>query len=168
MDSTGFSINAISGVSPSPDATEIKIFKALAELTACFQEGADFKSYLRQLRKYAMLKSGIAIPDLSSCSCCLLDSCDSLSPGSASAARVTIYRPPSVSTSVPPHCHSALTPNVVLDGSQSPVPNVRSPTADVPLASPPAAAAPPSPGLLPRDDARPPVALGHFWRQFVL
>ena len=78
MDSTGFSINAISGVSSSPDATEIKISKALAELTTCFQEGADYKSFLRQLRKYALLKTGIAIPDLSSCSCCLLDSCDSL------------------------------------------------------------------------------------------
>ena len=78
MDSTGFSINAITGASISPDATEIKILKALADLTTCFQEGADFKSYLRQLRKYAMLKTGIAIPDLSSCSCCLLDSCDSL------------------------------------------------------------------------------------------
>ena len=78
MDSTGFSINTIQGTFGPPDATEAKISKALAELSTCFQEGADFKSYLRQLRKYALLKTGIVISDLASCSCCLLDSCDYL------------------------------------------------------------------------------------------
>ena len=78
MESTGYTINTVQGPLGPHDAMESNMLKALSELKLHFQEGADFKSFLRQLRKYALLKTGVVISDLSACSSGLLDSCDSV------------------------------------------------------------------------------------------
>ena len=78
MNTAGFSINALTTMTVSPDATEIRVLTALAELTTYFQKGHDFPAFLRQIQKYALLKLGIVLPDLYDCSSSLLDSADSL------------------------------------------------------------------------------------------
>ena len=77
MNTAGFSINALTTMNASVDATETKVLTALAELTTTFQEGHDFPALLRQIQKYALLKLGMVLPDLHDCSGCLLDSSDS-------------------------------------------------------------------------------------------
>ena len=78
MESTGYTINTVQGPLGPHDVMESNVLKALSELRLHFQEGTDFNSYLRQLRKYALLKTGVVISDLSACSSGLLDSCDSV------------------------------------------------------------------------------------------
>ena len=53
MNTAGFSINALTTVHASVDATETKVLTALAELTTYFQEGHDFSAFLSQIQKYA-------------------------------------------------------------------------------------------------------------------
>ena len=78
MNTAGFSINALTIMTASPDATETRVLNALAELTSYFQEDHDFPALLRQIQKYALLRLGMVLPDLHDCSGSLLDSSDSL------------------------------------------------------------------------------------------
>ena len=78
MNTAGFSINALTTMNASVDATETKVLTALAELTTYFQEGHDFPAFLRQIHQYALLRLGMVLPDLHDCSSSILDSSDSL------------------------------------------------------------------------------------------
>jgi len=59
MDLPGYTTNNVH--SGYPDASDAIISSAVSHLTISFQEGDSFTAYLRQLSKYALLRTGIVI-----------------------------------------------------------------------------------------------------------